>query len=233
MPLILYRLFLRTQVNRTRILALLGLGIVGIAVAFAVRANDGSAQQAVRFFNGFGFALLVPVASLTFASAALGDLVEDRTLVYLWLRPIARWQIAAAAAAASVTVVIPVVATPLVIAAAVTGQGSDLVSGALTATLVGVVAYSGLFVLLGMVSRRPMLWGLGYILIWEGFIARAGGAANNLAIRTYTRSILSDATGIRLRLANESFATSVIVPLIVAVVALGLTTVLLNRRDVA
>lgn len=233
MLLVLYRLFLRTQVNRARVLSLLALGIVGIAVAFAVRASDGSIVDAVEYVNGFGLVLLVPIASLTLASAALGDMVEDRTLVYLWLRPIPRWQIAVAAAASSFTVVVPVVATPLVLGAAVTGHGSDLVQATLLATVAGVAAYSGLFVLLGMVSRRPMLWGLGYVLIWEGFIARAGGAANNLAVRTYTRSILSELSDVPLQLANESLTTSIIVPVVVAVGGISLTTRLLLRRDIA
>ena len=230
---VLYRLFLRTQVNRTRVIALLALGLVGIAVAVAVRSGDGSLSDAVDYVNGFGLVLLVPIATLTFASATFGDLVEDRTLVYVWLRPVARWQLAVAAAASSFTVVVPIVATPLVLGAAVTGHGNDLVVATLVATVVGVAAYSALFVLLGLLSRRPMLWGLGYILIWEGFIARAGGFANNLAVRTYTRSILARVTDVRLDLAEETMATSLLVPAVVIVTTLVLATRLLVRRDVA
>ena len=36
--------------------------------------------------SGFGLALVLPVATLVFASASFGDLVDDQTLVYLWLR---------------------------------------------------------------------------------------------------------------------------------------------------
>ena len=69
------------------------------------------------------------MVSLVFASAALGDVAEDGTLVYLWLRPYPRWQLAVAAFAASVTVVVPVAVLPLVIAAALTGEGGRLVAG--------------------------------------------------------------------------------------------------------
>ena len=40
--------------------------------------------------DSYGLSLLIPVVALVFASAALGYLAEDGTLVYLWLRPLAR-----------------------------------------------------------------------------------------------------------------------------------------------
>ena len=48
--------------------------------------------------NDYGFTVLVPVVALVFSSSTLGDLVDDRTLVYIWLRPVNRLTVAAAAA---------------------------------------------------------------------------------------------------------------------------------------
>ena len=60
----------------------------------------------------------MPVTTLVFAAASLGDFREDGTLVYLWLRPVPRWQIIAAALGASITVTLPLVLVPLVVARA-------------------------------------------------------------------------------------------------------------------
>ena len=75
-------------------LSLGALGLVSVLVGFAIGHADlvDPLRQGTRFVNGFGLSLLVPVATLVFASAALGDPNEDGTLVYLWLRPVARWQ---------------------------------------------------------------------------------------------------------------------------------------------
>jgi ABC-2 type transport system permease protein len=229
----LYDLILRTQATRARLLMLLGLGAIGIVIGFAIGAGEADADAGTGFINGFGLALVVPVTTLVFASAALGDLIDDGTMVYLWLRPVARWKLALAAATASFTVVLPLVLLPLSIAAAATGDGADLVVGTAVAATLGIAAYTGLFVTLGVRVRRSLLWGLIYIFIWEGFVARAGDTASRLAIRAYTRSVLSDATGVELELADVSTAYRYIVPITVLVLALAYTTRRLRVQDVA
>ena len=52
------------------------------------------------------------MATLVFASAALGDPNEDGTLVYLWLRPV-RSRVVIAAIASSIRSSSPVVRRPL------------------------------------------------------------------------------------------------------------------------
>ena len=47
-------------------------------------------EAGTSFIDAFGLSLLVPVTTLVFASAALGDPADDGTLVYLWLRPVPR-----------------------------------------------------------------------------------------------------------------------------------------------
>ncbi|MCU0271965.1 MAG: hypothetical protein MUE34_01920 [Acidimicrobiales bacterium] len=232
MTLALYRLFLRTIARRGRLAALGGLGLVGIAIALAVRGSD-EADAGASFVNGFGLVVVVPVVALVFASAVLGDTQEDGTLVYLWLKPVARWRIVAAAALAVATVVFPLVGLPLVAAAAVTGDGADLLVGTAVATAVGLVAYSGLFLWLGLRVRRSLAVGLAYILIWEGFVARAGDTASRLAIRSYTRSVLSAATGAEFELADVTQPWAVVVPIVVGLAALALATLRLGRQDVA
>ena len=44
---------------------------------------------------------VLPVVALVFAGAAIGDLRDDKTLVYLWLRPMDRWPIVVGAALAA------------------------------------------------------------------------------------------------------------------------------------
>jgi ABC-2 type transport system permease protein len=146
---------------------------------------------------------------------------------------VARWRIVLGAWLATLTVVVPVALLPTLIAAALTGGGGPLLRGTIVSTLVAVAAYSGLFTYLGLRVRRALVWGLAYLLLWEGFVALAGRTAARLAIRSYTRSLLSNATGIPLRLAVVSTFYAVVVPLVVAVVALGLTVRRLRRMEVA
>jgi ABC-2 type transport system permease protein len=230
----LYRLLLRNQATTGRVLALCGLGLVGALLGFAI----GTASAADPLDDGtilistFGLSLFVPVTSLVLASSVLGEPNEDGTLVYLWLRPIARWRIAAVAMAAALTVVVPVAVAPLALAAALTGAGSGLVAATVASVALASVAYTAVFTLLGLRVQRALVWGLAYILVWEGFVARAGSAASQLAIRSHTRSVLTILADGPERLADVSLATGVVVPLTAAAVAAGLTVRRLSTQDV-
>jgi ABC-2 type transport system permease protein len=230
-----YRVLAQMLVTRSRLLALSALGLVAVLIAAALRNADlfDPLRSATRLIDAYGLSLFAPVVSLVFAAAALGDPTEDGTLVYLWLRPIRRASIVTAAFLASVSVALPVTVAPLVLAAALSSGDTSLVVGTAVSAAVAVVAYCALFVWLGLRTRRSLVWGLAYILIWEGFVARAGDSAAKLAVRAYSRSILSEMTDVPLRLAEISFGAAVVVPLLVAAAALAMATRRLNRQEVA
>jgi ABC-2 type transport system permease protein len=232
---LLFGLMVRAQVTRARVIALGALGLVGVLVGVAVGqgASYDRVLHAAKFVNDFGIALLVPVASLVFASATLGDPNEDGTLVYLWLRPVARWKIVAAAALSSLAVTWPIVTIPLVLAALAAGGGADLVAGTLAGVTVAMVGYIGLFVALGLRVKRALIWGLLYIFIWEGFVATANTTAARLAVRSYGRSTLSSISGADLGLTQIAAPWRWVVPLAVALVALAYATRRLTRQDIA
>ncbi|MBL8775520.1 MAG: ABC transporter permease [Acidimicrobiales bacterium] len=230
----IYRVLLTSQVTLARVLALGALGVAAILVAWAIGQSDpvDATATGARFVNVFGLSLTVPVTALVFASAALGDLTDDGTLVYLWLRPVRRATVVLAAFAAALTVTIPLVVVPLVIAASLTGGGADLVKGTALAAALGAVAYAGLFTALGLRVRRALIWGLLYIFIWEGFVARGGDNAARLAVRSVTATILQAWSGTELRLGVLATGTAYLAPFVVAALALGYATWRLDRQDV-
>ena len=232
-----YTIVLRQLVTRGRIAALVMVGAVVIAIAIAVGASDSDrfdqVERGVRLISNLGFTTLLPIVALVFASAALGDMREDGTLVYLWLRPMDRWPVVVGAWLASITVSLPLTIIPLVVSSVAVDGGNDLIAATALAGVIGVVAYSALFVLLGLLLKNSIVWGLGYILIWEGLIAAFGSFAAKLAIRGYTRSILTSLTDVDLDLGDLSLPVSVIVPLVVAAAALALASIRLRAMDVA
>jgi ABC-2 type transport system permease protein len=231
----LYRLMLRMVVTRARVLSIGALGLVGIIVGAAIGRADvfDHPHRAAQFVNAFGISLLVPVATLVFASAALGDPTEDGTLVYLWLRPVARWRIVVAAAGAAFTVTWPLVTIPLAITAGLAGRQLSLVTGTVAAVTVVLSGYVGLFLALGLRVKRALVWGLLYIFIWEGFVATANVTAARLAVRTYGRSVLEEISHTHLRPTNIAAPASWLVPPLVAVLALAYACRRLTRQDVA
>jgi ABC-2 type transport system permease protein len=230
---LVYSVVLRHLATRGRVVALSLLALVAPVAGALLGASDSAdLDDAVSLVAALGFAVVIPVVSLVFGGAALGDLREDKTLVYLWLRPIGRFPIALGAALAAATLAAPITLIPVTVMAALTRAGNGIVGATLLAGVVAVVAYVALFTFAGAWLRRFIVWGLAYILIWEGFIALGGPGVARFAIRKYTRSILVDITGADLTLADFSAAVGVVVPLAVAALAVVGTARLLGRQDV-
>lgn len=230
----LYQLVLRHQVTRGRVALFGAIAALSVLLGWVVgRNSDDRVEDAVNLVSAIGLGLIVPVVALVLGSAALGNWIDDETLVYVWLRPVKRSVVAAAATLASLTVAIPVVSGSLMIMAAL-GSGGD--GGAILATAVstalGGAAYTALFVALGLVIKRALLWGLVYVFIWEFFVARAGAGAARLSINSYAASILARIGDVDIRLADRGLTTSYIVLFAVTAVALGFTTWRLNRANV-
>ena len=224
----------RTLATRGRVLALGTLGVVGIALGFAVHSATSRADVAYSLVDGYGLSLLVPVVALVFSSAALGDLAEDGTLVYLWLRPLPRWRLAMAAFAASLALTIPIAVVPLVLAAAATGAGWKLVAASAVGGLLAATAYSAVFCGLGLRVRRALAWGLAYLLIWEQAVARVSHGAARASLFVNARSVtayLADHSPMPHN--SVSPVVGVVFPLAVTAAALALTSRSLNRGDIA
>ena len=227
-----YQVVLRQLTSRSRIVGLTLLALVAPISGFALGSADASLDDSVRLIASVGLGLVLPVVALVFAGAAIGDLRDDKTLVYLWLRPMDRWPIVVGAALAAGTLAAPITIIPIFVAAVLTGAGNGIVAGTLLATIVGLVAYVAVFTLFGVWLKRFIVWGLAYILIWEGFIAQAGAGVARIALRKYTRSILVDRTGADLDLADFSLVTAVVVPIVVAVAALAVAAWRLGSQDI-
>lgn len=229
-----YRLLLRSVFTPGRVVALSALAGISLLTAFATRLGtlDDPLADAVGYVNA-NVATLIPVAMLVLGAATLGDLLDDGSMVYLWLRPVPTWIHALAAWMATVTVGIPLVLAPVLLGTAIVHPDGTLLVATTIAGLVAIGAYAALFVCGGVRFRRALPWGLVYILIWEGFVASAGKTATKLAVRSYVRSILSSLTGVELKLADFSLAVGIVVPLLAGFVALAYAARRLARTDVA
>ena len=181
----------RSGVSRTRIAGLLVFAAIGVVAAALTGEGTPNAVDLTEQIDGFVLRFLAPVTALLFATAAFGDMVDDGSLVYLWLRPVRRWVTALAGTAAPLATSLLIVLPATVAFALASGSGGTGVVAAVAASTVALVAYVPIFVGLGLRIRRSLLWGLAYILIWEAAVAPNSDSLARLSVRTYARSVLS------------------------------------------
>ena len=217
--------------TRGRIVAMIAVGLVGIFIGVLLRRADVDAVDLDQFVASFGFTIFVPLVALVISTSTLGTLREEKTLIYLWLRPIGRWKITASAIAAGLLLLVPLILIPMGIIGAIPGE-TDSIFGALAGATVGLVGYLFVFTMLGLFTNRALAWGLLYVLVWEGLIAGFSDGARQLAIRTYARGAMSRIADTPVIDDPPAGSTIIIVTAAVALVSFAITTWRLNNMTV-
>ena len=212
----LYAIVLRMQLTPLRLLGIGALGGIALLLGVLTGRDDDPVRATADLAAGYGITVAIPLCILWLATSSVGDLVDDGLLVYLWLKPVARWQLPAASVLATSTIVLALIVVPLVVAtlgAGTPGLALDVaVAGVLT-----TLAYSGLFVALGLWLRRALWWGIAYLLVWENGIARASEGASRLSVGGYGRSVLAQLADVDLELGGRPLVLSVFVLVVVAI----------------
>ncbi|MBX3315164.1 MAG: hypothetical protein KF906_12695 [Actinobacteria bacterium] len=227
---LLYRTFLRSVRTTGRIVALVVLAGLAVLAGVINSAQEGDPLTVGTDHAVFSFSLVVAIAALVIASAVLGDLYDNGSIVYVALRPVPSRVIALAAWAASCTIVLPVAAVAT-LSVGLVHTGDGLLAATALAAMIGVAAYCALFVLLGVLVRRALPLGLAYLVLWERFVSLAGDVGAALSITGYLRSILAEVTGADIDFAPFTLATGILVPVVFTVVAIAATGRLLDRRE--
>jgi len=233
---VMYRVLVRSTLTRGRMLGLGAMAVLPVLLALGVRVGspvDPARTAYTDLVEGYCLAILTPVVALVLAAGALGDPAEDRTLVYLWLKPVARWKMTSAALLATLTGAVPLAVISSVVTAVVAGSVPRLPLGAAVASTVAVTAYAALFLGLGLRVRRALAWGLAYVLIWEGAVAHTARGAARVSVQVQARSLLAAICDHAPPRNAVATSTAIIVPLVVIAAALWITTRWLSTLDVA
>lgn len=212
----LYRLLLRTQITVPRLLGIGVLAALSVVIGLFARWDADPSQAAADAVSSYGFGILVPLATLWLGTSVVGDLIEDRLLVYLWLKPVPRWQLPTAAVLATVTVVLPLTAVPLAASALVAGAG-DVALASLPAAALAVLAYAAVFVAAGFWFRRAVWWGLAFVLLWENLAAHVAKGTARFTVVGWASAVLAGAPDIDVRRDAGSVAAALIVLPLVAI----------------
>lgn len=228
------RIVAGTILSKGRVAGLGAVALLGVLLALAVRGRASvDAELPLRMLSQYELSLLVPVVSLVLGAAAFGDLVDDRTLVYLWLRPIARWRVVLGAWTAAFAGSLVFAVLPTTVAAAMADGGGTVVAAALVAATVGALGYTSMFLLLGLLVRRALVWGLAYLLIWEQFVARSGSTAARLSILVNARSLLYRLSDFPPPALSPATGFGAAAPVLVGLAALALTALALRRVEIS
>jgi ABC-2 type transport system permease protein len=252
--LALIKLSVRQMAGGKKLLVV-ALLLVGAAALAALVRNAGNEPREgwgvvstvmLTFLFLQALVILIP---LLFATSLLRDEIEDGTLVYLFTRPVPKWKVILAKYAASTVVCGALVVAGMglfQLAFLVPGGGGEKEFGWATRTLafmgagfLGVVTYGALFTLVGLISKRGLIFGVAYGFLSEFLMTLLPAVIKKLTVMHYLRSIaLSGLDLEKLRiddlpgLSDLSGATpSVAVLVVAAALLLGASCVLVSKKE--
>ncbi|BCL13896.1 MULTISPECIES: ABC transporter permease [Micromonospora] len=171
--------------GRRRFLMLIPLPLIVVGLAVLSRAlGVDPGQWGPPVLVGLGLAVVLPVVALIVGTGVLGAEIDDGTVVHILTKPLPRWQIVLPKLGVAAVVTAVSCAVPLYVAGVLAHSVRFGLALAL-ASAVGALAYSALFVALSLVTRRPVLLGLVYVLIWEGLLGNFVSGTKVLSIQQY------------------------------------------------
>lgn len=189
--------------RRTMLLAVAAAVPVLLALVTRLTLSSGSA---VVQFNGrqigseavFSSAMtllylrfIVPAIGVFYGTSLIADEVEDRTITYLFVRPIPRGAIVLGKYLAYVLCVTSVVLPSAAVVFVVMVPFRDMAPlfGAFVRDLgvlaLGLVAYGAVFLWAGASFRRPLVGGLFFVFGWEQLAAVLPGYVGRLTLAHY------------------------------------------------
>jgi ABC-2 type transport system permease protein len=235
------RLTLRQLLGRRRVLLLLLLAALLVAVAVIYRLTGSEGQRAEiftsRLLSDFGLATLMPLVALLLGTATLGAEIEDGTAIYLLAKPIPRATILFTKLAIAAVGSVLLTAVPIFLAGAITGAGLDngLALAYAVAAGIGALIYCAIFVALSLVTGRALIFGLLYVLVWEGLLAGLFAGTRTFSVRQQSLAIadaLSDAPA-RVLTAQLDLTTAIVIGGVLLVGATALAIWRLRRFEIA
>jgi ABC-2 type transport system permease protein len=196
----LYSLTIRQHLHGRRWLVMAVLFLLPSGLAVLIRATEPDvASIELEFWLAFSLIphALLPIVALAYAAGIIQDEQEEQTLTYLLIRPIPRWAIYSVKLLASLTttVLLTTVFTALTFVAIYAGSQSDMpdVSQRCLMTIgmhdLAVIAYCCLFGLTSLLTKRALLLGIMYSIIFEGLLANMPFGVRLITIIYYSRSI--------------------------------------------
>jgi ABC-type transport system involved in multi-copper enzyme maturation permease subunit len=215
--------------------------IVGAPVVLAMAARLGGVSATVSIngadVGGAGvfdtivwllfLRFAVPVLGVWYGTSLIADEVEEKTITYLFVRPIRRGAVLIgkylAYLACTAVVVLPAVTLVyLVVVSQSSFAGSSSILDYLGTLALGLAAYGALFALMGAALKRPLVIGLVFAFGWEQLALVIPGYLRRFTLAYHLEAVFRD---------TPSATTSLFWLLAITVACLLLATRAVERRE--
>lgn len=250
----------REMARRKRLISLALINLLPVLVVGAIRIwfpGEGITAQmqlASLTYDTF-IPFLIPIAAMAVGIPAIGEQVEDGTIVFMWTRPIKRRAIYLGRLFAAQIVSTVLMSGSLVLCFMImVSEGASIITFEflklylLTFMIIGLGAftYSALFAAMGTFFKKPVLPAILLAFGWENLVTNIPARVQELSLRFHLQNLIdrppaapNDLPGILGALLSTAFnrepvpkIQSVVVLLAVMLIATVVGTWLLRHKEI-
>jgi len=190
---------------------------------------------------------IIPILGVFFGTSLIADEVDDKTITYLFTRPVPRRAVLfgkyLAYLACTVLLVLPSV---IIVFFLVVPMGESSIAAAfpslvsdLAMLVLGLIAYGAVFALVGTRMKRPLITGLVFSFGWEPAVLLFPGYLKRLTVAYYLQGLVThempsdSAISTLLQVFHEvpSVASSLFGLAVIVAVTLGLAARAVEQRE--
>ncbi len=249
------------EMSRRRRLVSLGLinllpvlVVLAVKIWFADRGITAHLQLAGLTHDTF-IPFLIPIVAMAVGVSAIGEQVEEGTIVYSWTRPVRRRAIYLGRVLAAQTVAAGLLSLSLILCFLVMVAGNlsvisvEFLKLYLQTFLIiglGAFAYTALFAAMGTFFKKPVLPALLFAFGWEKLVANIPARVQELSLQFHLQNLISrpenvpqDLPGMLAAILNTALHRepvpawqSILVLVLVALLATVLGVWLLKTREI-
>ncbi len=230
---------MRQLLSRRRTLLLVLLGAILLVVALVKRLSGAGpeANFTAHLLSDMGIAVLMPLVALIFGTGAIGAELDEGTAIYILAKPIGRTSVLVTKLVIAIGCSVLLTSVPLLLGGLLAGGDGavGLSVGFALAGAIGSAVYCTIFVALSLVTGRAFIFGLAYVLVWEGFLAGLFAGTRTLSVREQTlafaQAIANPPSNVFK--AELPIGTAIVVAVVVSVIALVIADRRLRRVEIA
>jgi ABC-2 type transport system permease protein len=212
------RLGAKSIFGRWRGVLLFVLPVILLGLAVLVRSLAGQDEEPTRHvLYGLGLVVVVPLVALLATSGLLAAEIDDGSISYLLAKPVSRYTIVASKLLVALVCIVAFGAVPMLVAGFILLPSVPSVAvGFAVGALLGGSAYCAVFAWLSVLTRHAVVFGLVYLLIWEGLLGGLLDGIRWLSVTRWSAEVVD-------RIASLQLVDNL--PLAYALIALGVVMV--------
>lgn len=175
----------------TLAMALMVAGIMGYAGSRGMTADEGATLMDLLILS-----FVMPVMAMIHGSSLMRNEIDDGSITQVITAPLDRriayvgYYAALAASLSLFMLVINAAGWAAFYAQAGLGGGAASVLGVMVlVSIAGSLAYSALFLAVGVFTSKPVFFGLFYTFVWETFVGSIPGAISKYTVKHFVRSL--------------------------------------------